>query len=279
MRKPKEQVDEEGNEAHFFEDFESSDDVDNSDDDSGTRDPRKPKKPARQRVELRSEAQCLAAAAVRLGRLRARRLRHEAVVCRATATTWRAYTHKFLRIRRCRERQAQAQTFCCAAGCSGTTRLHRRAAARRRNVRPRVPARPLPPLWRRRAARARGRRHPHARQGRNARRVPRESRAEARLRRDDPHLQPRLVRSDLVRVAERRDSRAARRPSQGEAVASLASGNARLRRVPAAGRQARAARPRSRLAAETPATRAGDHGLERNLPLPRNARCPRDQCR
>ncbi len=59
MRKPKEQVDEEGNEAHFFEDFESSDDVDNSDDDSGTRDPRKPKKPARQRVELRSEAQSL----------------------------------------------------------------------------------------------------------------------------------------------------------------------------------------------------------------------------
>ncbi len=38
-----------------------------------------------------------------------------------------------------------------------------------------------------------------------------------------------LVRSDLVRVAERRDSRAACRPSEGEAVASLASGNARLR--------------------------------------------------
>jgi len=59
MRKPKEQVDEEGNEAQFFEEFESSDDADNSDDDSATRDPRKPKKPARQRVELRSEAQSL----------------------------------------------------------------------------------------------------------------------------------------------------------------------------------------------------------------------------
>jgi hypothetical protein len=59
MRKPKEQVEEEGNEAHFFEDFDSTGDVDNSDDDSGTRDPRKPKKPARQRVELRSEQQSL----------------------------------------------------------------------------------------------------------------------------------------------------------------------------------------------------------------------------
>jgi hypothetical protein len=59
MRKPKEQVDEEGNEAHFFDEFESGDDTDDSDDDSGTRDPRKPKKPARQRVELRNEAQSL----------------------------------------------------------------------------------------------------------------------------------------------------------------------------------------------------------------------------
>jgi hypothetical protein len=60
MRKPKEQqVDEEGNEAHFFDDFESSNDNDDSDDDSGSRDPRKPKKPARQRVELRNEAQSL----------------------------------------------------------------------------------------------------------------------------------------------------------------------------------------------------------------------------
>jgi hypothetical protein len=57
VRKPKEQVDEEGNEAHFFDDFESSDDSDDSDDDSS--DPRKPKKPARQRVELRNEAQSL----------------------------------------------------------------------------------------------------------------------------------------------------------------------------------------------------------------------------
>jgi hypothetical protein len=56
MRKPKEQVDEEGTDAHFFDDFESSDDGDDSDDDS---DPRKPKKPARQRVELRNEQQSL----------------------------------------------------------------------------------------------------------------------------------------------------------------------------------------------------------------------------
>jgi hypothetical protein len=56
MRKPKEQVDEDGNEAHFFDDLDS-DDADDSDDDSG--DPRKPKKPARQRVELRTEQQNL----------------------------------------------------------------------------------------------------------------------------------------------------------------------------------------------------------------------------
>jgi hypothetical protein len=59
MRKPKEQVDEEGNEAHFFDDLGSSDDSDDSDDNSGSRDSRKPKKPARQRVELRNEAQSL----------------------------------------------------------------------------------------------------------------------------------------------------------------------------------------------------------------------------
>ncbi len=58
MRKPKEQVDEEGAEAHFFDDLESSDDSGDSDDDSGG-DPRKPKKPARQRVELRNEQQSL----------------------------------------------------------------------------------------------------------------------------------------------------------------------------------------------------------------------------
>ena len=58
MRKAKAQVDEDGNEAHFFDDLESSDDVGDSDDDSGG-DPRKPKKPARQRVELRNEQQSL----------------------------------------------------------------------------------------------------------------------------------------------------------------------------------------------------------------------------
>jgi hypothetical protein len=58
MRKPKEQVDEESNEAHFFDDLDSSDDLGDSDDDSDV-DPRKPKKPARQRVELRNEQQSL----------------------------------------------------------------------------------------------------------------------------------------------------------------------------------------------------------------------------
>ena len=58
MRKPKEQVDEEGAETPFFDDLESSDDSGDSDDDSGG-DPRKPKKPARQRVELRNEQQSL----------------------------------------------------------------------------------------------------------------------------------------------------------------------------------------------------------------------------
>jgi hypothetical protein len=59
MRKPKEQTEEEGTEAHFFEDLESSDDSDDSDDNSVSRDARRQKKPARQRVELRTEAQNL----------------------------------------------------------------------------------------------------------------------------------------------------------------------------------------------------------------------------
>ena len=59
MRKPKEQVEEDGNEAHFFEDLESSDDSDDSDDRSVSRDARRQKKPARQRVELRTEQQNL----------------------------------------------------------------------------------------------------------------------------------------------------------------------------------------------------------------------------
>ena len=58
MRKPKDQVDEESNEAHFFDDLDSSDDLGDADDDSDV-DPRKPKKPARQRVELRNEQQSL----------------------------------------------------------------------------------------------------------------------------------------------------------------------------------------------------------------------------
>jgi hypothetical protein len=56
MRKPKEH-DEEGTEAHFFDDFESDDPLDDDDSDDG--DSRKQKKPARQRVELRTEQQNL----------------------------------------------------------------------------------------------------------------------------------------------------------------------------------------------------------------------------
>jgi hypothetical protein len=59
MRKPKEQVDEDGNEAQVFEDFDSGDDSDDADADSNVRELRKPKKPARQRVELRNEQQSL----------------------------------------------------------------------------------------------------------------------------------------------------------------------------------------------------------------------------
>jgi hypothetical protein len=58
MRKPKEQVDEDGNDAHFFDDLDTNDDLTDSDDEAGV-DPRKPKKPARQRVELRNEQQSL----------------------------------------------------------------------------------------------------------------------------------------------------------------------------------------------------------------------------
>jgi hypothetical protein len=60
MRKPKEQVEEDGaTETHVFDEVESSDDSDDSDDRSVSRDARRPKKPARQRVELRTEAQNL----------------------------------------------------------------------------------------------------------------------------------------------------------------------------------------------------------------------------
>jgi hypothetical protein len=57
MRKPKEH-DDEGNEAHFFDDFDSDGAVD-ADDDSAEGDARQRKRPARQRVELRNEAQSL----------------------------------------------------------------------------------------------------------------------------------------------------------------------------------------------------------------------------
>ena len=58
MRKPKENVEEEGAEAQFFEDFES-DSFEESDDESLPKEQRKQKKPARQRVELRNEQQTL----------------------------------------------------------------------------------------------------------------------------------------------------------------------------------------------------------------------------
>jgi hypothetical protein len=57
MRKPKEQHDEEGNEAQFFEEFESDGPLDDDDGEDG--DSKKPKRPARQRVELRNEQQTL----------------------------------------------------------------------------------------------------------------------------------------------------------------------------------------------------------------------------
>jgi hypothetical protein len=57
MRKPKAQHDDEGNEAQFFDDFESDGTLDDDDDSDG--DDSKQKKPARQRVELRNEQQTL----------------------------------------------------------------------------------------------------------------------------------------------------------------------------------------------------------------------------
>jgi hypothetical protein len=57
MRKPKEQHDDEGNEAQFFDDFESDSGVDDDESDDG--DSKRNKKPARQRVELRTEQQNL----------------------------------------------------------------------------------------------------------------------------------------------------------------------------------------------------------------------------
>ncbi|HLF10130.1 MAG TPA: hypothetical protein VJA26_02860 [Gammaproteobacteria bacterium] len=60
MRKPKEQGDDDSNEAQFFaDDFESADFVDDQNHDTTSRDPRQRKRPARQRVELRNEQQTL----------------------------------------------------------------------------------------------------------------------------------------------------------------------------------------------------------------------------
>ena len=278
MRKPKEQVDEEGNEAPFFDDFESNNDSDDSDDDSGTSESRKPKKPARQRVELRNEAAVAAPAAVRLGRLRARRLRHEAVVYRPYATAWRVSTLA-VRIRRCRERQAQAQRSCRAAGCAGA-RLRRRAAARRRHLRARVPARLYRHYGDDVSLDERHRRHRTC-STRAAR-----STCSSRITRCKRGYDATILTYNLelfdptwFDAAERRDSRAPRRASRGQAVAALAGRDARLRRIPAVGRQARAARPRAVLAAQVRATRARDHGPECDVSLPRGARHAGDQCR
>jgi hypothetical protein len=61
VRKPKEQIDDEGNEAsHFFaEDFDTDDFLDDQHDHSSPRGSRERKRPARQRVELRHEQQVL----------------------------------------------------------------------------------------------------------------------------------------------------------------------------------------------------------------------------
>lgn len=60
MRKPKEQVDEDGNEAHLFgEDFNTDEFLDDQDSGSQLRESRQRKRPARQRVELRNEQQTL----------------------------------------------------------------------------------------------------------------------------------------------------------------------------------------------------------------------------
>jgi hypothetical protein len=59
MRKPKENAEQEGAEAQFFEDLDSADHFDDSADESLPKEQRKQKKPARQRVELRNEQQTL----------------------------------------------------------------------------------------------------------------------------------------------------------------------------------------------------------------------------
>jgi len=59
MRKPKEQVDDDSNEAQFFaDDFEPGSFIE-QDNDAGSLDPQQRKRPARQRVELRNEQQTL----------------------------------------------------------------------------------------------------------------------------------------------------------------------------------------------------------------------------
>ena len=58
MRKPKEHVEDEGTDAHFF-DFDADESFDDNDDESAAREQRTRKRPARQRVELRNEQQTL----------------------------------------------------------------------------------------------------------------------------------------------------------------------------------------------------------------------------
>jgi hypothetical protein len=58
MRKPKEQHEDAGDEAHYFDDLDIED-VADDDQDVSDREARNRKRPARQRVELRNEQQSL----------------------------------------------------------------------------------------------------------------------------------------------------------------------------------------------------------------------------
>ena len=260
MRKPKEQVDEEGNEAALLRRSR----VERRCSRFGRRfrrDPRKPKKPARQRVELRNEQQSPAAPALGLGRLR-----------RRTTST-----------RSCSpapgEPQAQAQESCRATGAPGLgfvveqqpddvtcgpACLH----GLYRHYGDDVPL----------AARHRG--HPHARHGRHARRVPREPRAAsaATTRRSSPTTStcsiPPGSRCRTTRSATRLASQAKVKPwrrlqaaTRGYDEFLRSGGKLELRDLePSLLRRYLRARPRHRRP-------------ERHLPLPSRARHPRQQRR
>ena len=251
MRKPKEQVDEEGNEAHFFDDFESSDDADDSDDDSGdppqTQEAGPPARRAAQRAAVRcagssrtgtttgrttSTRSCSLSALPAAGRRKPRLSRYGGAVS-AKHKRKRPAARPAAGLGFVVEQQPDDVT--CGPACLHGIYRH---------------------YGDERAARARHRRHPYARQRRHARRVPREPRAAARLRRDDPHAT--TSRSSIRPGSRCRTTRSAQRlaaQARGEAVAAATGRDARLRRVPAARRQARAARSRAVAAAQVPAAR------------------------